>query len=338
MSMELDTITPGNQDLNMGSKPERFIEITVILTQIIRTTVEVFQPQKSIITKEGVKDSVRKPSDGFFKIGRQQITESGHRPNDLMLPPSDRAISRSHCQIDYKSFFHSTSSESWYSFLMSLHPRLGRNSILQYLPIEIFKYIFLFIKEPQFPLLIDLGSMCGTFIKVSNFEETVLTQGLNFLVGSDINIEIDRVENEYGKKDEECKLNETLFGGANDQGYLPYIIIKVSKTFPDNEATVNVNSWKFEATKDKYKFNIGRSQNCDINLPENTISRVQCRVFYHEKQWKLLDGTEGKPTVNGTWLSICKKNSPIREESKPYPLKNGSQIKISDTILQVDWN
>ena len=285
-----------------------------------------------------MKDSVRKPSDGFFKIGRQQITESGLRPNDLMLPPSDRAISRSHCQIDYKSFFYHTSSESWLAFLMALHPRLGQNSILQYLPIEIFKYIWLFIKQPLYPLLVDLGSMCGTFIKVSNTDATILAPGLNFLVGSDINIEIVRLENEYVKGNEEFRGNDTLMGGGENQGYLPFIVVKVSKTLTDNEATVNVTTWKFEALPEKWRFSVGRSQNCDINLPENTISRVQCRIFYEEKQWKLLDGTEGKPTVNGTWQSISGRSNQSREESQPYPLKNGSQIKISDTILQVDWN
>ena len=52
----------------------------------------------------------------------------------------------------------------------------------------------------------------------------------------------------------------------------------------------------------------------------------------------LLDGVENKPTVNGTWQSIRKRDVISREVSQPFPIKNGSQIKISDTILQIDWD
>lgn len=314
-----------------------YIEVTVSPSQIIRTTIEGFQPQKSYITKSGVYESVRQPPDGLYKIGRQQVTETGQRPNDLMLPPSDRAISRSHCQINYEAFFNSTPPENWYAFMMSQHPRLGQRSVFQFLPIEIFKLIFLFIKQLRFPLLIDLGSMCGTFIKVSNTDPIVLVQGLNFLVGSDINIEIDRVKNDCFELEGGFHGNDTMMGDCDDDDQVPSVKIRVSKSFPDNETTMNITNWTFKATKEKTRYTVGRSQNCDINLPENTISRIQSRVFYEDKKWKLLDGSEGKPTVNGTWQSITKRINPNREASEPYPIKNGSQIKISDTILQVDW-
>ena len=100
---------------------------------------------------------------------------------------------------------------------------------------------------------------------------------------------------------------------------------------------MSVQTYKFEASKESSRFTIGRSQSCDININENTISRIQCRIIFHHKKWVLLDGSEGKPTVNGTWLSICKRTSGVREESDPFALKNGSQIKVSDTILEVCW-
>ena len=128
-----------------------------------------------------------------------------------------------------------------------------------------------------------------------------------------------------------------MMGDCDDDDQVPSVKIRVSKSFPDNETTMNITNWTFKATKEKTRYTVGRSQNCDINLPENTISRIQSRVFYEDKKWKLLDGSEGKPTVNGTWQSITKRINPNREASEPYPIKNGSQIKISDTILQVDW-
>lgn len=258
-----------------------------------------------------------------------------------MLPPSDRAISRSHCKINYKIFFDATPPEIWIAFLMGSHPRLGRNSFLQFLPIDLFRYIFLFIKQPRLPMLVDLGSMCGTYIKVSNFEPIVLEPGMVFLVGSDINIEFDKVVNDHNAFafGPELTLED---GGCMSMNMVqdsePFVIIKVSKASADNEATVQTSTWKFVAQDPNKVFTIGRSQVCDINLPENTISRTQCRVFYSNRSWKLLDGVENKPTVNGTWQSISRRNNAIRQESDPFPLKNGSHIKISDTIVQVDWN
>ena len=86
----------------------KMLRITVKFIQVIRTTVEVFHPQVSTIISSGVMNSFRTIADGYFKIGRQQVTESGERPNDLVLPPTDRAISRSHCKINYQPFFDTT--------------------------------------------------------------------------------------------------------------------------------------------------------------------------------------------------------------------------------------
>jgi pSer/pThr/pTyr-binding forkhead associated (FHA) protein len=240
--------------------------------------------------------------------------------------------------INYQPFFNRSIPDDWLAFIMASHPRLGENSWVKFLPDEILRHIISFLRFPRLPLLIDLGSMCGTFIKVSNVEPILLTQGLSLLVGSDIIIELDKVENEFGDLDkDEFKGdgNNTI----NDFNYhLPFVIVKISKAFTDQDATMTVQTHKFQASYNNAKFTIGRSQSCHVNLNENTISRVQCRVVYEEKKWRLYDGSEGKPTVNGTWLSICKRNNGVREISDPVPFKSGTQIKISDTILEVTWN
>jgi pSer/pThr/pTyr-binding forkhead associated (FHA) protein len=187
-------------------------------------------------------------------------------------------------------------------------------------------------------MLVDLGSMCGTYIKVSNFEQIVLEPGMVFLVGSDINIEFDKVVNDHNASDfgPELTLED---GGCMSMNMVqdsdPFVIIKVSKASADNEATVQTSTWKFVAQDPNKVFTIGRSQVCDINLPENTISRTQCRVFYSNRSWKLLDGVENKPTVNGTWQSISRRNTAIRQESDPFPLKNGSRIKLDKSEMQL---
>jgi FHA domain len=188
-------------------------------------------------------------------------------------------------------------------------------------------------------MLIDLGSMCGTFIKVSNTDPIELKQGFVFLVGNDINIEIYKiVTDSLFNNDSDFVLDEYSHTIQDSSFNGPYIIIKISKTFNDTEATMHTSSWRIFADGKSKVFTIGRSQLCHINLTENTISRIQCRVLYNKGKWVLLDGIENKPTVNGTWLSIHKKNTLIRQNSEPYPLKKGSQIKVSETVLQIDWD
>ena len=121
---------------------------------------------------------------------------------------------------------------------MGSHPRLGRISIIQRLPIDLLRYILLFIKEPRFPLLYDLGSMCGTYVKVSHMNPVELTQGLNFLVGSDINIEVDRVCNDFLNIESNPETTISDFSSSLKDREGPFIIGKVNKIYNDNEATV----------------------------------------------------------------------------------------------------
>ena len=321
------------------------MRITVTKIQVIRTTVEIFHPQVTLIRASGVLQSARLCIDGHFKIGRQQVTEFGERPNDLVLPPSDRAISRSHCMINYSPFFCTSIPESWVAFLMGWHPRLGADSIVQFLPLEIIRYILLFLKEPRLPLLIDLGSMCGTYVKVSNLVPVELDKGFNFLVGNDVMIEVDNLANcpvliEQPRLTFE-ELAQRTFQKDEEDGNregAPFIVIKVTKHNVDQEETMHTSTYRFTAGKENKQYTIGRSQVCDIQLPENTISRTQCRIVYYQGKWAILDGVENKATVNGTWQSISKSNRGQREPSEPFPITNKTQIKISDTILQVDWD
>mmetsp|Transcript_10604 Transcript_10604/g.10628 ORF Transcript_10604/g.10628 Transcript_10604/m.10628 type:complete len:132 (+) Transcript_10604:352-747(+) len=128
---------------------------------------------------------------------------------------------------------------------MGYHPRLGKNSLLQFLPQDLFRCILMFIKEQKSPFLIDLGSMCGTYIRVSNEEPINLEPGQNFLIGSDIIIEIDRVvsdpvplsvNSEQTLEEYQNTFNDIDIA-LDDIG--PYIAIKVSRNPNDNEETMS---------------------------------------------------------------------------------------------------
>jgi hypothetical protein len=57
------------------------------------------------------------------------------------------------------------------------HPRLGQNSPGYYLPKPVIAHILSFIKEPRAFYVTDLGSVCGTYIKVSNSDPIELQEG-----------------------------------------------------------------------------------------------------------------------------------------------------------------
>ena len=293
------------------------------------------QPIDYYVTQSGLLNSPRVPQDGFVNVGRQQINEEGKRPNDVMLPASDRAISRCHCRLDYRQWFRSrTLPDNFVAFLMAGHPRLGAFSSFRDLPSHLFGYIYSFIKAPYMLWLIDLGSVCGTYVKVSNEAPVELSRGQSFLIGSDIIIDIEDVCN--------TPLVSVPSEGPEDsltprEVSQPSIKVTIGR-IPDNEeSTLNRHSQLFLAEHTLQTFLIGRSNNCDIKLNDSTISRVQCRVIFSKDRWVMLDGVEGKSSVNGTWLSVCKRDRKAREESLPFPITNGMQIKISEAVLQVSW-
>jgi len=51
---------------------------------------------------------------------------------------------------------------------------------------------------------------------------------------------------------------------------------------------------------------IGRSPNCDIRIEDELLSKMQATVVYDSKigMWVIIDGFEGKPSTNGTWLYL----------------------------------
>jgi pSer/pThr/pTyr-binding forkhead associated (FHA) protein len=325
-----------------SSEPHFKISVTYI--QVVRSTLEnTGNVVEYIVTPRGVVNSHRL-QDGTVKIGRQQLTDKGERPNDIMLSASDRAISRSHCMIAYENFFNIRRiPNEWVAFLMAEHPRLGKFSTFRNLPAPLFRLILMYLREPRAPVLIDLGSVCGSYLKVSHEIPVEIMDSQLFLVGNDVIIEIEKVVNEpvpqsipsEGPIEE---LGNTMFDMDLFREDCPYIIISVSRMPADTERTIQRGPFRYHVEEKYKKITIGRSQLSDIHLPENTISRTQCRVIYDHGKWWLFDGVESKASVNGTWLSICKKSRKNREMSDPVILQNGDQIKISETVLKVHWD
>lgn len=103
-------------------------------------------------------------------------------------------------------------------------------------------------------LLTDLGSICGTYIRVKQDSPLALQPGQSFLVGNDFIIDIDNVFSyESTPFDISPEMNTTMQNA-------PQIHITISK-IPTDNLDITVTSLRYSfLSEDKYKLvTIGRS-------------------------------------------------------------------------------
>ena len=61
--------------------------------------------------------------------------------------------------------------------------------------------------------------------------------------------------------------------------------------------------------EDKNSYLIGRSKNCDIQINDNFLSKINCTLYFENEIWKLQDGEKfGNKSTNGTWLYTSEDN------------------------------
>jgi len=79
---------------------------------------------------------------------------------------------------------------------------------------------------------------------------------------------------------------------------------------------------------DQLEVKIGRAKKCHIKFDEeglpNSISRSQCSFKYFDGFWYICDGSNNKPSANGTWIFA----------HKFHEIKCGSIFKIGQSIFQ----
>ena len=109
----------------------------------------------------------------------------------------------------------------------------------------------------------------------------MLSIGENFLVitlGIDDDILLDEKNN---NEKSENSLNLKIFSGNIKHGIL---------TFSPKQSP----------------FIIGRSQDCDVIIDDNMLSRFHCSIEYRDDKWYITDGYNDnnniKKSTNGTWI------------------------------------
>lgn len=137
----------------------------------------------------------------------------------------------------------------------------------------------------------DLGIGFGAFVRLETplvlKDNHLLNLGESFIIVNLINEKLNMVNYSISTHDSKeshdhgQKLRLKLFGGPST-GEVFY----------------------FKPDTDVIK--IGRSNNCDVAIEDAVLSKFQAHIYFnHERDcWVLVDGFNGKSSLNGTWLYL----------------------------------
>lgn len=130
-----------------------------------------------------------------------------------------------------------------------------------------------------------MGQGFGTFVKINKWNEIknnfLLSIGENYIVitlGLNEEILLNENNNDYNN---EKNINLKIFSGNIRHGNLSF-------------------------SPEQSPFIIGRSQECDVIIDDNLLSRFHCTIDYRNDKWFITDGyiDNGsiKKSTNGTWI------------------------------------
>ena len=84
----------------------------------------------------------------------------------------------------------------------------------------------------------------------------------------------------------------------------------------------------YEYTKQNSPISIGRGSDMMIRLSSDGLSRMQCKLECIDDKWYIIDGSEGKPSTNGTWFHV----------NEPFPLYDKLSFKAGLLLFRIYLN
>ena len=129
-----------------------------------------------------------------------------------------------------------------------------------------------------------MGKGYGTFVKINKWIEIknnfLLSVGENYIVIT-LGLNEEMLLNENNNNNNEKMINLKIFSG-------------------------NIRHGNFSFSPEQSPFIIGRSQDCDIIIDDNLLSRFHCTMEYRNGKWFIIDGyiDNGRiiNSTNGTWI------------------------------------
>ncbi|CAD8150404.1 unnamed protein product [Paramecium pentaurelia] len=341
--------------------------------------IKVFKQHSSQIDAEYILQYDRILGNEYKKeitIGRKKQQDDKSENCDIYLPHGEKNVEKLHCKLlTEKGFSYSNLLTKSVLIFFSLF-RSNKSALK--LPFSVRKHIFSFIKEkPQF-YLTDNATKAGTFMKIKKDNLRIMQLHYTYLIGADTYFQVIEIKSKstqmkfkknkdlnqfynalakehlkkgtkiHGLTLEENEQLNLLINEFRTNNLRPRISNKLNQydrpylKFSFNSASVNqIQSHIFIANYDQESvFKIGRSQECDVIVNINTVSRRQAQIIYKNNEWFIHDGEGIRESANGTWQSLqnySSRNHEKKTQSKPSLIEDQMEVKISDNIIKFDF-
>ncbi|CAD8160581.1 unnamed protein product [Paramecium pentaurelia] len=309
-------------------------------------------------------------------IRRRKTSRSSENNLDIGLTPIESNIDQVPCKISTE-FGFKYSSRITPQILVFLSLKQF-NSNFAALPSNVFKLIHQFIKEQPKFYIQDCGTSLKTLVRIQKDNPRIMNENNKYLIGADFYFHVVQLST-YNLKFEDKRQQETntdyfyqtlvrehtrdrarIHGLSKEeqdifQKYLQnYIQMKKKGRKQYSLENCNRPFLKIQFDTPIVKqmaifiarpggskiFKIGRSQDCDIIVNMNTVSRKQTQIKFNVNQWEICDGEGIKQSANGTWQSLQQYENPLnptqQKISQPLRIEDKMEIKISENIFRFD--
>ena len=145
-----------------------------------------------IITSRGLVNSRKNTKPKAIVIGRMSSVIEDVRPNDIILPFSDKSISRVHCALECKYKFSNRNIPlPFVAFLSGKYTKIaGPRCPIRRLTRDLLMRVYSFLKPHSKVYALDLGSSTGTYKRVLYGKHVDLVKGNIFMVGNSFQFSI----------------------------------------------------------------------------------------------------------------------------------------------------
>ncbi|KAM3142201.1 hypothetical protein pb186bvf_005610 [Paramecium bursaria] len=306
------------------------------------TVVRSDQDKQYIVTQDGLIGSEKNTSIEDIIIGKKyQSNDKDIIASDIVLPQQEKPISRIHARINTKDEFRKFNEipEQYKIFIKSYHS--------QKLSTTIQKLILQFVRYNPRIRIQNIPLNNYTQIKIQNKQGQKVESNFEYLIGAENKFILEYVDggdqNEFITFEEykvwvqqlktqyKCGFIKNMPEEFDElQPKRPYLILKLLGTSSYNYQTYllfgDVDSQL--QLQDTY-FRIGRNQDSDVHVNNNTISRKQCRIQYNKLKgwWYIFDGDSQKESSNGSWLLLRKGT---------FESDHTTELKIGDSNLRIE--
>ncbi|CAD8074076.1 unnamed protein product [Paramecium sonneborni] len=243
-------------------------------------------------------------------------------------------------------------------------------------PLNVFKLIHQFIKEQPKFYIQDCGTSLKTLVRIQKDNPKRMNQNNKYLIGADFYfhvVQLNTIPKLCDKKNEETEIDyffqtlvrehirdktrihgltkqeQTIFSQylqnysqMKKKGRKQYSLQNCNRPFLKiqfDTPIIKQMAVFIAKSGEQSIFKIGRSQDCDIIVNMNTISRKQTQIMFNKNQWEICDGEGVKQSANGTWQSLQQyqnPSNPILQSSQPLQIEDKMEIKISENIFRFD--